>query len=280
MPFGPAVFGLAVLAALSSGAPGRPAGPQAAPPDTVRLEEELLQALNVERASRHLMPVSPVPELLAIARAHSAEMSARDVLSHESAAGKSYQQRLSDAGVISVASGENLSRSTTSVARLIHQSLMDSPAHRDNMLNPAFDAVGIGVARRDGERYFVTMDFIRQFIRKSGDEVRELTLGALTEARTRAGLRPFVATAAANRVADELAEAYAAEGAIPPVPLIGQRSTAYFVAGLDLDGLLAAVRELEVRGYGRGGVGSTFRRSRQYPAGAYAVCIILVWDGS
>jgi hypothetical protein len=77
-----------------------------------------------------------------------------------------------------------------------------------------------------------------------------------------------------------LAEAKAGGGEVPEVPLIGKRSTAFFVTGVDLDGLVTSVRDLEVEGFGRGGVGSTFSRSRQYPGGAYVVCIILVWDGS
>jgi hypothetical protein len=157
---------------------------------------------------------------------------------------------------------------------------MDSPAHRENMLNPAFDAVGIGVASRNGETYLVTMDFIKSVARKSGTEVRTMTHGALNDARAKARLAPVVLVDAVNRMADQLAQAKAGGGEVPEVPLIGKRSTALFVTGVDLDGLIASVRDLDVRGFGQGGVGSVFSRSRQYPDGAYVVCIILIWNGS
>jgi len=249
-------------------------------PSTTEMEGDLLQALNAERAARNMQPVRVLPELTELARKHSAEMARRDVFSHDSEAGKSYQQRLTEAGVASVASAENLSRSSTFLTRPIHQSWMDSPPHRENMLNPAYDAVGIGVASRKSETYFVTMDFIMTVARKSGSEIRTMTLDALNDARAKARLAPVVLVDAVNRMADELAEAKASGGENPEVPLIGKRSTAVFVTGVDLDGLVASVRDLDVKGFGRGGVGSVFKRSRQYPNGAYVVCVILIWDGS
>ena len=254
--------------------------PQIAVPSTATMEDELLQALKAERVASHLPPVRLSPELVALAREHSAEMARRNVLSHESASGKSYAQRLTDAGVGFVASGENVGRGNTFLTKLIHQAFMDSPAHRENILNPEFDSVGIGVAIRNGDTYLVTMDFIKRLTRKSGAEIRTMTLGALNDARAKVRRAPIVLVDSINRIADQLAEAKAVGGEVPEVPLIGRRSPAFFVTGVDLDGMVASVRGLEVEGFGRGGVGSTFSRSRDYPAGAYVVCIILVWNGS
>ena len=283
---GLAVCSILVAAAWHAGASGQPVRdaaarrPQAAAPSTAAMEGELYQALNQERAARNLPAVPVSPELVALARAHSADMARRDVLSHESETGQSYQQRLTEAGVASVASGENLSRSSTCLTRLIHQSLMDSPPHRENMLNPAYDSVGIGVVDRNGEKYFVTMDFIKRVVWKSRTDIRTMTLGALNDARARARLAPFVLIDAASRMADQLAEAKASGGKVPEAPLIGQRSSVFFVTSADLDGLVASVRDVEVKGFGRGGIGSAFGRSPEHPAGAYVICILLIWDGS
>ncbi len=266
-----------------SGAPGRDAAggrPQIAAPPTAAIEDELYQALNKERAARNLPSVRLSPELVELARAHSAEMARRDILSHDSEAGKSYPQRLTDAGIASVASGENVGRGNTVLAPLIHKSFMDSPVHRDNMLSPEFDAVGVGVVCRDGPMCYVTMDFIKTVARKSKGDIRSMALGALNDARLKARLRPFVLSDAVNRIADQLAEAKASGGDVPEVPVIGRRSTAVFVTGVDLDGMVESVREVEVTGFGRGGIGSTFGRSRKYPGGEYVVCIVLIWDGS
>lgn len=266
-----------------SGAPGRDVAVRQQPitvPSTAEMEKDLHQALNAERAARSLQAVRVSPELVELARKHSAEMARRDVLSHESETGKSYQQRLTDAGVSFVASGENVGRGNTFLTRLIHQSFMDSPAHRENMLNPAFDSVGIGVVSGSRGTYFVTVDFIRSVTPMSSADIRAMMLGALNDARARARLSPVALIDAVNGMAEDLAQARASGRDRPPAPITRRRTSTLFVTGPDLDQLAASIREQRVAGFGLAGIGSAFSRSREYPGGAYVVCILLVWDGS
>jgi len=243
------------------------------------MEDELLRELNAERVKRNVPPVRLVPDLVKLARAHSAEMESHRYFSHDSANGSTYQKRLFDAGILAIASGENISRSMTFLTPDIHQALMDSPPHRENMLNPAYDAVGIGVVGPPGGPYFITVDFMKSFTKKSIDEIRTVVLGALNEARAQAGAPPIESLDSANRLADEYAGQKARTLKNPDVPQIGRRFSVTFVSGIDLEAVASAVRRMNVKGFGQAGVGGTFGRIPDQPQGGYVVCVILVWDG-
>jgi len=258
------------------------APPQISVPTTAEMEADLLVALNEERAARNLTAVRLTPELVELARRHSADQAARNELSHYSATGRSYQQRLQDAGILSVANGENVGRSETFLTGPIHQSFMDSPTHRDNILNPAYDAVGIGVVR--GERsgrdvYFVTVDFIKRVVVKTAADIRAKMLTALNEARARARLAPVELFDAVNAMADKHAQAEAEGRVLPPVAFNTWRSSTRFFSSLDLDQIAGSIRDQRVEGFGLAGIGSAFGRNRQHPEGAYVICVILVWNG-
>jgi hypothetical protein len=207
-------------------------------------------------------------------------MARRDVLSHESENGASPSQRLINAGLNFVINGENVSRGNTFLTRLIHQSFMDSPPHRDNILNPAFDAVGIGVSIGRRGMYYVTEDFIRSLTPAASADIRAIMLGALNDARARIRSTPIVLLDAVNSLAEDQAQASASGRALPRMPITSRWTSTRFITGPDLDQLAASIRDQEVGGFGVGGIGSVFIRNREYPAGAYIVCIILVWDGS
>ena len=282
----PAVCGLVVTAALCicpSAAPGLAAAAsqeQIAVPSTAGMEHDLHVALNAERTARGLQAVRVVPALVTLARQHSADLARRNVVSHDSETGQSYSQRLADAGVASVANGENVGRSSTSLTPLIHQAFMDSPAHRQNMLDPAFDAVGVGVVLGNHGTYFVTVDFIKGVTLRSRAEIRAMMLGALTLARTRAGLAPVVLVDGLNTIADDLARAKADGRDLPRVPITRGRTATHFVAGPDLDQLAAALGEERFEGRGAAGIGIAFGRNREFPGGAYVICVLFAWDGS
>ena len=284
------LFGSMTLAAAmcvgSSGPPGESSQGAAAPqqqitvPTVAEMERDLHVAHNEERTARGLTAVRVLPQLVELARRHSADMAARETLSHESGAGKTYQQRLADAGIQSIANGENVGRSGTFLTRLIHQSFMDSAVHRENILNPLFDAVGIGVVLGNRGVYFVTVDFIKSFALKSGADIRAIMLGALNDARARAHLAPVQLLDAVNAMADTQAQAKAEGRDLPPVPIKTWRTSTRFVAGLDMDRLADAVREQRVDGFGLAGIGSAFGRNREHPEGAYVICVLLVWNGA
>ena len=62
---------------------------------------------------------------------------------------------LAAAQVVAERVAENLARAQTLTDA--HARWMGSPSHRANALDPALDALGIGVASRDGELYVVAL---------------------------------------------------------------------------------------------------------------------------
>jgi uncharacterized protein YkwD len=267
-----------VLSAVPSGQEPQTRRPITAFPTTEEMEEDLLLVLNQERSSQHLTILRLAPELVALAREQSADMAASGVLSHFAASGKSLTNRLVDADVYFAANGENVARSETFVAEFIHQSFMGSPDHRDNILHAEFDTVGVGVVRGAENVYFVTVDFIRSLAPKPSAEVRDLVLGNLNETRARRN-RPLVAIIdAVDRMAGFLSLDKAAGRDLPKIPAFFGETIAHFAAGPDA-ALVAQIRQDRFPPhYGRAGIGVSFARSRDYPGGAYFVCVLCVAD--
>lgn len=121
------------------------------------LEARMLEMVNAERARQGLKPLQPDPEVLPVARAHSADMFARGYFAHVSPEGGDLSRRLRAGEVRYLLAGENLALAQT--LPIAHQGLMNSPGHRANILRPQFGRVGIGVL--DGGVYglMVTQNF-------------------------------------------------------------------------------------------------------------------------
>ena len=125
-----------------------------------QLEAALHQDVNRVRADRHLIPLIRKPELDAVARAHSRDMAQRRYLSHESPEGNNPVHRLSEGGIQGFSmAAENIGLTSRSEpTREILKGWLDSPLHRQNLHTPAFNATGIGVARRaDGSLIYTQL---------------------------------------------------------------------------------------------------------------------------
>ena len=121
------------------------------------LEFQMLQLVNEERTSRGLKPLALDPELVPVARTHSADMFSRGYFSHYTPEGEDPFQRMKDAGVKFRTAGENLALAPT--LQIAHTGLMNSPGHRANILNPAFGRVGIGIMSGGRRGKMVSQEF-------------------------------------------------------------------------------------------------------------------------
>jgi uncharacterized protein YkwD len=121
------------------------------------LEAKMLEMINAERKTAGLPPLKADPELVPVARAHSADMFARSYFSHHSPEGNTPSDRIRKAHVRFLTAGENLALAPT--LSLAHKGLMNSPGHRANILHRAYGRVGIGIL--DGGAYglMVTQNF-------------------------------------------------------------------------------------------------------------------------
>lgn len=144
------------------------------PAEIAREEEDLVAAINMERTSRGLEALAADPLLQDAACAHSREMCELNYFNHRSPTpGEAtpidrYMDALHADGERQPASalvGENIffASVTNDVynAQYAHQSLMASPGHRKNILEPRFTKVGVGVYRDPEGQFWVTEMFLR-----------------------------------------------------------------------------------------------------------------------
>ena len=149
---GPSASALAATAAW----PGslQPAG------EFTPLESELFRAINVVRSQQGLIELRRDPLLDAVAREHSLDMAQRHYFAHETPEGLNPVDRLKRGGATGFSlAGENVGlTSRGDPNREIVEAWLASPAHRDNLLAPAFNATGVGIARAaDGTLYYTQL---------------------------------------------------------------------------------------------------------------------------
>lgn len=107
-------------------------------------EAELLRLLNQDRKIAGLEPLTHDPRLAKIARAHSEEMAKKRSVFHHSPTTGTPEDRIRRARIKNSMLAENLAQAGSEEEA--ERSLMDSPGHRRNILDPQLKKVGIGVA--------------------------------------------------------------------------------------------------------------------------------------
>jgi uncharacterized protein YkwD len=137
-------------------------------------EAEFVALVNKERTSRGLNALTVDPTLIKVARGHSEEMCRLNYFDHHSpTAGivtpmDRYMKALHETGGSTpeyVLVGENIYYCSIfndqyNVA-YGHQSLMNSPGHRANILEPRFVKIGVGTYRDAKGEFWVTEEFLR-----------------------------------------------------------------------------------------------------------------------
>lgn len=115
------------------------------PADELEVDENAAQVifelLNETRASAGVAPLAWSDGLAEVALDHAREMYTLGYISHLSPVTGRVDDRLAAAGIRLSTVGENLALASS--ARAVHEGLVSSPGHRANMVNPAFDRVGI-----------------------------------------------------------------------------------------------------------------------------------------
>jgi len=104
-------------------------------------ESEMLALVNAERQALGLVPLEMDMELTVVARLHGIEMYSEGYFSHTSPTTGSPFDRLNARGITYNLAGENLAYAPG--VEEAHEGLMDSPGHRENILEPGFRRVGI-----------------------------------------------------------------------------------------------------------------------------------------
>jgi uncharacterized protein YkwD len=122
-----------------------------------KLQEQMLFLINSEREERGLTTLELDEELTKAALAHATDMIERDYFSHWTPEKLSPADRLRQAKIPFRIMGENLAGNTS--VNHAHGMLMESPSHRDNILNEKFGKVGIGIIKGGRYGYMMVMIF-------------------------------------------------------------------------------------------------------------------------
>ncbi len=132
-------------------------------------EQQFVELVNKERAKRGLSQLTLDPTLIVTARLHSAEMRDKAYFNHESPTPglKTPMDRyLRTIGNVAqdpkfyACVGENLFWSTVFNVQRGHEAFMNSPTHRENVLFPRFDKIGVGIVKKTNGEFWVTEMFV------------------------------------------------------------------------------------------------------------------------
>lgn len=244
-------------------------------PDISAIEEKLLEWVNKERTARNLNPLRFSPGLRAVAIEHSKDMASQQKLTHLSSSGKSYLGRLVEAGLFFIEIGENVAVSDTFDAAFIHQGFMESPDHRDNVLNPKYDTAGIGVVYSKDQEYFVTQDF-SQSLNLVGTDGAEITIkDKINKIRNKSALPSLSFHNIANNFARKHSWNRATGKPLQNIAGFFGETHIHFVTTPGLTIPENVSQEIASEIYEIGAVGAWFGRLKNYPGGTYLITIFL-----
>lgn len=147
--------------------------------ETREAEKFFFKSANRERAEQGFAQLKWDEALAAAARKHAALMADQEELSHRLPGEAALDARMAQAGARFSSVGENVAIGPE--APEIHNGWMHSPGHRANILGPHFNALGVGVAERDGQLYAVE-DFSRA-VENLSVEQQEKQVAAMLTAR-------------------------------------------------------------------------------------------------
>jgi uncharacterized protein YkwD len=119
-------------------------------------QKQLVELINRERARQGVQPLAVDERLAEAARKHTQLMVKHDTPSHQLSEEQPLQVRVADEGLRSDRQAENVGLEMDVAGA--HAMLMNSPAHRANILSRDYNAVGIGVIL-SGNKLYVTEDF-------------------------------------------------------------------------------------------------------------------------
>ena len=106
--------------------------------------EQLLAATNAQRSTEHSNPLTISANLSAAALAKANDMFKNQYWSHDSPTGVTPWKWITDQGYTYLKAGENLARGFNNTNSIV-TAWMNSPSHRENVMNPAYSEVGFAV---------------------------------------------------------------------------------------------------------------------------------------
>ena len=118
-------------------------------------ESTLIDLINQERINQGFTPLNVQSQLSSAARGHSQDMACNDIFSHTGSDGSSPFDRIAWQGYSFSAAAENIYAGSGpyNSPQEAFNAWMNSPGHRDNMLNPVYTDIGIGYSYNAASTY-------------------------------------------------------------------------------------------------------------------------------
>jgi uncharacterized protein YkwD len=242
--------------------------------DEFQTEQQLLALANQSRRKAGAPPLTLDQGLSHAARIHAQAMLTAQQLSHQFGGEPSLPQRLADRTNLQLdREGENVALDYD--AEHGHEHLMLSPAHRANLLNPAYNVVGLGVVR-SGDRLYIVQDFAHALPNYSSAEVKDRVAAAVKQRRHRISqpelqrrdLLTADAAACSMAQADKLGTSSARK--------LAERSTVFTYTSLHPEtlpsGTFHAIGSRNLHSFS---IGACYGRTDTYPTGVYWVVLSL-----
>jgi uncharacterized protein YkwD len=237
-------------------------------------EQLLLSLANEARVQAGAPPLTLDAGLSRAARAHAETMFAARQLSHQFEGEPSLPQRLAAATQTQLdQEGENIALDFDAAAG--HKHLMLSPPHRANLLNSAYNVVGLGVVR-SGDRLYIVQDFGHALPSYSPAEVKDRIAATVAQVRHQAQ-QPDLARRDLPTADDAACSMGQADKlGTSPVRQLAQRYTVLTYTSLHPETLPASASHMvsshNLRSFS---VGACYARTSTYPTGVYWVVLSL-----
>ena len=238
---------------------------------------EIFNLLNQERTQRGLAALQWNDKLAEAAAEHTRRMVQHRELSHQFGGEPALRQRYAAYSIRLDRAGENVAYDST--VQGAHEGFMHSPPHRENILSPNYDAVGVAVIH-SGDVYYVTQDFAHLVQEMSTNAAEDQVAARIEQVRAQqhqASLRR-VSMADVRRMACKMAQ----NDQLQPGLARSIEGARYFVAYTMVDpnklpsDLMNLNTDHAVNQYA---VGTCFQSTPQYPNGVYWVLVVFMQAG-
>jgi len=240
----------------------------------LQAEQQLLALANQSRHQAGAPPLALDSGLSQAARTHAQAMLEAGQLSHQFDGEPSLPKRLAATTNLQLdQEGENVALDYSAEGG--HQHLMLSPPHRANLLNPAYNVVGLGVVRSGG-RLFIVQDFGHTLPNYSSAEVKDRVAATVNQTRHVAS-QPELQRRDLL-VADDAACSMAQSDKLgtSPVRKLAERFTVLTYTSLHPETLPnGAAHAIASRNLHSFSVGACYGRTDTYPTGVYWVVVSL-----
>jgi len=239
-----------------------------------QVEQDLLQLANQSRQQVGAQKLVLDSGLTSAARTHAQAMLEARQLSHQFAGEPSLVQRLAATSSLQFdQAAENVALDYSATGG--HTHLMQSPPHRANLLNPAYNAVGLGVVR-SGNRLYIVEDFAHALPSFSRDEVKGRIAQAVGQVRQQSH-RPTLSRADLEN-ADQAAcsMAQADKLGTSPVQQLARRYSVLTYTSFRPETLPSGVAHaIDSPNLHTFSIGACYARTETYPTGVYWIVLSL-----